>query len=315
VIYLNVFMMRNLCIIVLAAFIASSCTGKSKQTKTSKKFSLPDIPVMMTDTQERANYLADHYWDNFDFNDTTLIDKPEITKRVFVDYIDILPHTANSAMISSIRHTMEQSLANPQMFTHFTNLFEKYLYDPNSPMRNEEIYIIALEYVITSPKVDEPYKIRPRFQIEQINKNRTGQIAVDFVYTLANGKHERMHHIKSDFLILFFNNPGCTACKDIQQKLELSPVISRMQKTGKLKILAMYVDNDIDAWMQHRTDIPTQWINGYDASFVIVGENLYDLRAIPNLYLLDKDKRVILKDAYPERLEEQLAYIYDSVIT
>jgi len=33
---------------------------------------------------------------------------------------------------------------------------------------------------------------------------------------------------------------------------------------------------------------------------------LYDLRAIPNLYLLDKEKRVIMKDAMPHLLEERL---------
>jgi len=35
-------------------------------------------------------------------------------------------------------------------------------------------------------------------------------------------------------------------------------------------------------------------------------KNLYDLKAIPTLYLLDKDKTVLLKDATAEEIEEYL---------
>jgi len=301
----------TLYIIFFVGFTVISCTGNSKkqQAKTSKEFSLPSIPLIITDPQARASYLADHYWDNFDFNDTALINKPEIAEQAFVNYIEILSHTALPVIVSSINNTIEQALANEYMFVYFTDLFEKYLYDPNSPMRNEEVYIVALDYIVASPKVDETNKIRPSFQLEHLNKNRPGQIAADFTYTLANGKREKMHNIKSDYLVIFFNNPGCQACKQIQFGFEQSPVILRMQAMGKLKVLAMYTDRDIDAWEQYQSVIPTQWINGYDDAFVINDEKLYDLRAIPNLYLLDKDKRVILKDAPPEHLELQLINI------
>jgi hypothetical protein len=297
-------------IIVLVVLMAGSCKGTPKQqAQPAKQFSLPAIPMMIVDPQTRANYMAGQYWDNFDFNDTTYINKPDITEQAFVDYIDVLRYTEFTVMISSVNLLVERALVNEDMLTYFMDLFEKYLYDPNSPMRNEEIYIAALEYIIDSPQIDEINKIRPRFQFEQLNKNRPGQIALDFVYTLANGKRERLHQIKSDFLIIFFNNPGCQACMSIQHGLENSPVILRMQEIGKLKIFAMYVDQEIDEWQKYRSAIPIHWINGYDASFAIRDEQLYDLRAIPNLYLLDKDKRVILKDAPPEYLEQLLINI------
>lgn len=36
-------------------------------------------------------------------------------------------------------------------------------------------------------------------------------------------------------------------------------------------------------------------------------KNLYDLRAIPTLYLLDKNKTVLLKDATLQKVEQYLA--------
>ena len=43
-----------------------------------------------------------------------------------------------------------------------------------------------------------------------------------------------------------------------------------------------------------------EWINGYDPDFVIRTDRLYAVRAVPSLYLLDKKKNVLMKDALPE---------------
>jgi hypothetical protein len=40
---------------------------------------------------------------------------------------------------------------------------------------------------------------------------------------------------------------------------------------------------------------------------VIRTENLYSVRAIPSLYLLDKEKRVIMKDAPEDRVFSYLS--------
>jgi hypothetical protein len=45
---------------------------------------------------------------------------------------------------------------------------------------------------------------------------------------------------------------------------------------------------------------PDRWYNGFDPDLAIRGESLYNVRAIPSLYLLDKEKVVLMKDA-PEK--------------
>lgn len=55
-------------------------------------FRLPDVPAALTEPAERADYLALHYWDRFDFADTTLVRRPEITEQAFADFVCILPY-------------------------------------------------------------------------------------------------------------------------------------------------------------------------------------------------------------------------------
>ncbi|MGL5787737.1 MAG: hypothetical protein ACRCX4_13120 [Bacteroidales bacterium] len=48
-----------------------------------------------------------------------------------------------------------------------------------------------------------------------------------------------------------------------------SDVISRMEDIGKLKILSVYPDEDLDEWLKHKDEQPDQWIRGYDSSIEI----------------------------------------------
>lgn len=310
----RLYLYRSICFAtVFACLLTVSCGEngrKSNQTqKTSREFTLPSIPAIITNPSERADYLAGHYWDHLDFSDTSLINKPEILEQAFVNFLEIFPYVSEGALRLAIRKTFEGAFVDNKMFAHITGLFERYLFDPNAPMRNEEYYSLVLDHLIASPQIDELDKVRFRFQQGQVNKNRRGSVAADFVYTLSNGRQGAMHKMVSEFTILFFNNPGCMACSEYQQGLEYSPVITQLVGAGRLKILAMYVDEDLVSWEGYRSSIPSSWLNGYDASFVIRNDNLYDLRAIPSLYLLDREKRVLLKDALPHQIEEQLLYL------
>lgn len=54
------------------------------------------------------------------------------------------------------------------------------------------------------------------------------------------------------------------------------------------------------------TGFPKRMVNGYVKNSVIKEKNLYDLKAIPTLYLLDKDKKVLLKDATVAQIDQYL---------
>lgn len=86
-------------------------------------------------------------------------------------------------------------------------------------------------------------------------------------------------------------------CRDITEGIKGSTIISNLQQDGRLKVLAIYPDENLEEWHKHYEDIPSSWINSYDKGCHIERENLYNVNAIPALYLLDKDKIVLVKDS------------------
>ena len=296
-----------------------TCTSKGvggqadadfSDTIAKREFKLPVIPKELTVPQDRANYLIAHYWGSFDFSDTVYTHLPEITEQAFVNYIEILPHATKSVSYFSIKDMLSKAeTCSPVVYTYFLDHYKKYLYDPNSPLRNEEYYIPVLNYVIESDKTRDTERQRAEFDLKLLLKNRVGEKATDIAYTLASGKTERLYDIKGQYTLLCFYNPDCHACEQVTHYMKESELIDRLVKSRILKIVMIYPDKDLDLWKKHQVNIPESWINGYDKRTEINNKQLYDLKATPTLYLLDKDKNVLLKDADIVKME---IYIRDN---
>lgn len=278
---------------------------QAQKREAPQPFRLPDIPAVLTKPEDRAAYLTLHYWDHFDFADTTLIDRPEITEQAFVDFINLLPYAPAEHAQAAVDSLIGRMLARKAMFYHFVELVDKYLYEPNSPMYNEELHIIVLRALVNDPRVEEIDKIRPRRLLEIALRNRPGDTAADFRFTCRDGSSRTLHGIAAEYLLLYFNDPECDECHTMKDRLAISPVLNRLLESGRLKLLSVCVEGRTEAW--EKAVSPARWIDGCDATQRLTRDQLYDLKAMPTLYLLDAQKRVILKDAPIERIETRLS--------
>ena len=288
----------------------TSCGSRGTEKKTQpsnqpRTFVLPQIPAMLSSAEDRASYLAAHYWDNFDFNDTVFIHMPKVTEQAIVDYIDVLPHAKKGNAEASVKDLLKKAEGEKtgRMYEYFLEMMEKYLHDPNSPIRNEELYIPVVEYIIADKNTDIAGKERAKYRLQLMMKNRVGETAIDFVYTLASGKTGSLYGIKAPYTMLFFYNPDCHACAEYMNTMKASSVLQDAINQRGMKILAFYPDKDLEIWKNHLADIPSSWINGYDKEYVVDSLKVYDLKARPTIYLLDENKKVILKDVTIQAVE------------
>lgn len=258
---------RVFVVIAIVVLLTISC-GREPGGEIERKFQMPEIPVLLSGAAQRADYLVCHYWDRFDFADTAYIHLPDITEQAFADFLALLPGVAAETARKGISGMMSRAESHEAMYTHFHALGEKYLYDLNSPFYQEEYYLILLEHFIRSSKIVELDKIRPRYQLGMIRKNRPGTVAADFTYTTPQGNKIKLSDTPGDYILLFFYNPDCHVCAETKEYI-------RKQKIDQ-KAQIVWVDPAKEKCIDE--------------------EGLYDLRVIPTLYLLDKNKKVLLKD-------------------
>lgn len=304
--YLNIFFLFLILCTACGNRKASDNQAEDIKSDSTKIFALPVIPALLNTPESRADYLVRHYWENVDFADTTYLDHREVMEQAWVDYIDIMKLVPEETAISAIKQMYKDAGKKKKVFFYFTDLAEKYLYDPNSPMRNEELYVLVLDAMLESSVLDDTEKILPKGRRDLAEQNRPGRQAEDFTYTLVSGKSDTLYGVKADYTLLFINNPGCHACEEGIKELKQAPAINKEFEAGNLKVLSVYPDEDKEEWERHLSDFPKEWINGYDKKLMIKEKNLYDLKAIPTLYLLDKNKKVLLKDAVVGQIEQYL---------
>jgi hypothetical protein len=118
-------------------------------------------------------------------------------------------------------------------------------------------------------------------------------------------KKNTLYDIHANNTLLFFYNPECDACKQMKSALISSAVISNKLNSGDLKVLAVYTDKNESVWLDHLPELPKQWLHGRDDNEYLYKNKVYDLRAIPTIYLLNKNKKVLLKDCMDIKLIEK----------
>lgn len=289
--------MRKL-LAIFVVLLLVSCGAKqgrkSSQSEPQKYRFSRVLPPQHLTAEEMGAWMADHYWDRFDFADTTIVERADSAEmmRVYAEYVATCVGPYNGEPINKL---MQKASVSRKMLDYFVGMSEKLFHDPNSPLRSDELYIPVLEAQLSSPYYDEYEKMVPEYDLSLASQNRIFHKANDFRYTTASGRTANLYSVKADFILIYINNPGCPMCRDIQAQIESSPLIAELLAAKMLKIVALYPDEDITLWKQH--PLPKGWISGYDKGCLIEKNRTYDLRAIPALYLLDKDKNVLVKDS------------------
>ena len=292
-------------------FVSCGCGSKKGDVEESKEkrveFVLPEPPTMLSE-EGQVDYLAKNFWRNFDFADTAYLSNPEMIRNIFMGYVDILHTVPKDKAVEYMTTFWDSAQADRQIYDHLVELGEDYLYDPNSPYRNEELYVTMLNSVIGSEQLSDIEKLRAKEHLKQAKKNRVGTKAANFKLTFANGSSQNLYDIKADYTLLYFINPGCAGCAEYSEGIARSQILDAVIVGGQMKVVLLYPDSDLTAWKEDLDRVPKQWLYGYDKDLSIRDKGLYELRAIPTLYLLDKDKKVLVKDA--KGVEEVEHYIY-----
>lgn len=280
------------CFSVCVALVCA-CAGRTRSPKAAV-FEVPVPPVMMLSVEERAEYLVGNYWNKYSVDIDSLA-----LEQAFADWAALCTSVPHSVSEKSLVSVYEKDSLRVLL------LARKYLYDPNSPYRDEDLF-----GVLASRVGGEDYSRLARL----CSLNAVGTAAADFLFEDARGRRMRLSEVKADYTLLLFGNPGCHACKEIASYLEASGIIASAVDAGIVKVLDIYIDEDLESWREHLADYPRTWLCGFDPMLAVRDGGLYNIRAIPSLYLLDKDKKVVLKDAPVERVCARLETILSDTI-
>lgn len=237
-------------------------------------FPYPSIPATLRTPQERMTFLLQNYWSEFSFNDTTAVNQA-VGEQGFVDFINLLQYADSTLADSSVRIFADSIGKTPWRQQRFEGLTDQYLGSAESPVHNDVTYAHLLRALPATPQ--------RTFLLREISRNQPGTVAADITFAgEENGKPcppTRLSDVDSEFTLLVFHDPDCEHCRQTLPQIKASATLQA--NAQRLRVL---------------------YINIEAPENVNVRQHYY-LPELPALYLLDRQKRVVVKGGPLKQVE------------
>jgi thiol-disulfide isomerase/thioredoxin len=253
-------------------------------------------------------YQKNHFFDNVDLNDERLLRTPFFEKNIFDYYFDhVLVFRESDSIIPPIDMVMNKIKVGSKTYRYLlSHLFNKYM--QSKIMGQEKIAIHLGENYYLTDKVNWETEKFEKELIDFILHNRPtliGETSPNLVLPTPDGnRYESIHGLTSKYVVLYFFDPDCSTCKkDTPLMLDL---YHKYKDTLGVEFYAVNIMTDKDKWLKFINEYKLDWINVWDPSHLANIHNLFNTYTTPQIYLLDKDKKVLARRLDPTNLEKIL---------
>ena len=134
--------------------------------------------------------------------------------------------------------------------------------------------------------------------------------AEDFVAVTVEGQDMRLSDLpKGRLTVLMFFDSDCGACRRALFGLKHSSLVKQLISEEVLQVLTVHVGYEERLWREMLDDMPETWVKTTQKTDMR-DSKCYDLSDLPALYLLDADRKIMVRASYAEQLIEVLQKLW-----
>lgn len=269
------------------------------------KFEGEDIDI------QRYLYYKQHYFDNLDLKDDGLLRTGALTQKVDYYIKQLTPQ-----MPDSINVALDYILTATEGSNNFKFFLIHYLneYASSKIVGMDAIYVHLVEQYYATGKADWTSEE----QLKKIVANAMtlkpiliGKTAPDVRLKTKENEEISIHDFESKYTVLFFWDPDCGHCKK-----SMPDVISfhDKYKAQGVEILGICTKVGEEEEMKKCWDTIEEkemgrWINVSDQYLRSNYKNIYDIKSTPRIFILDEDKKIVMKGIGAEQLGDVMDQI------
>ncbi len=267
----------------------------------------------LVDSNYGYNYYINHYWDNMDFSDPALLYTPAFYPRIKTYFDDIVPPLVDS-VIKYADILIEKAKDNPELFKYIvwylTNKYERSQY-----VAHDAIFVHMVQNYYAKglcPWTDEAVLERMVTQANKLSHILIGTKAPELYMPDTNGVFRSNYESKRKYTIMWFWDLNCGHCKTATPKLV--EFYNRAHDSLNFEVYAICMTTDLEKWKAAIIEKQLPWINVGGNQANIDYRVVYDVTTTPVLFVLDQDKKIIVKKIGVDELENFLRNYDDGLI-
>lgn len=273
-----------------------------------------DIPEFGGSEEEQQmakyEYYKQHYFDHIDLSDSRIVNTPFIHDRINY-YINKLTYQVPDSINKSIDFILGKFDPASDGFqfylVHFLNEYAK-----SKIVGMDAVYVHLVDNYYAAgkaPWVEED-------QLNKIVKNANtlrpiliGKTAPDLKLYKEDGSTMNMHELNAEYTVLFFWDPECGHCK--KSIPFIKDFYTEYQSKG-IEILGVCTktgEKESDCWKYVKEQGLDLWLNTSDKYLKSRYKQIYDIKTTPQIFVLDKDKKIVFKKIGAEQLSKVLDHL------
>ena len=279
-----------------------------------------DVPMIeFTGTKEEVDlkrylYYKAHYFDHLDLGDPRLLRTPLLHERLEY-YVEKLTAQAPDSINLALDYLFKKLQPAEESFKFYLiHYLNKYAgskivgFDGIYVHLVDEYYSKGFASWIDAEQLDKMKK-----NADGLRPILVGKTAPEIkVIRYPEEKPVSLHGIKSPYTILFIWDPTCSHCK---ASLPIVVKFYEKYKSLGVEILAVcsqFTDKVPDCWKYlEDNNIKPGWINAADPYHQSKYKVLYDVKSTPQIFILNKDKKIISKGIGAEQLDDLMKQVLE----
>lgn len=303
-----------------------------KLIKMSVKIDMPTIPEGMIDSNTyKIDYYINNYWNNVDLSDDRLGKSTLFYNQMDNYFMKVIPQIPDT-VIKHIDTFLNKLKPNGFMMKSAIE-FLAYAHAKTKLMGMDAIYVhVADNYILNGKsewiQENQIAKLKPK--VDKLRPTLIGKVAPNLI--LADSTEKKwfaLDKVKSEFTLLIFWNDDCGHCKkEIPKYKKLYDSIKKNTDID-FEVYAVGTSIENEGWRKFIIEQDLNWINVSDFQGIrdnpdkfirerkttinsINYRNTYDIFITPIGYLLDKDKKILMKQFDAKQLSLLLPIFFKS---
>lgn len=266
-----------------------------------------EVPVPRVDSTgrkltdiERWEYYMEHFFDNTKLDDDAIIRTPDaIFHQRLTRYLDVhLKNATPEIIIKYVDNLIDKAKPSKENFRYLVHTIgDKYL--QSNIMSYDAVYVnIVQRYIATG----DAWWMSPSAVDENVKRATTweriliGKPAPPLIMKDINGTLHSLYGIDHKYTLLVFWSPSCGHCKTMIPDLYKSYVsLKDRYDVEAFAVLSEPDESNRAKWKDFIEKHNLDWLNIDGGEANLDWHEVYDVVTTPQIFLLDKDKKIVAK--------------------
>lgn len=251
-------------------------------------FEYPMAPEEIEDFREKCNWLADNFWNPLDIKAKEAVDQAKLN-HAFQVYATTVQYADKVRVTAAVDRLLKNLQKNPMLLYQLCKAAEETIYGPRAEFWIDELYARILRASLANKKFPASKRARYEQQLRQLDSTMIGSAPAKFDFRRPDGDPAQFFPMSTPTIIVF-GDPDCDECRMGKLRLQSNVSFTKAVADGRINVLFIIPDPE-EGWQSKVTDFPKNWTVG--ASDTVA--DIYDLREIPEVYLINTEGKVIGK--------------------